>query len=105
MFGDEPTRPAVVMVSDEDAAPVVSSQAGDGAAFEQLVSRYDRRLFRIAYHIVRNADDAQEVVQETIIKVFQNIGRFRGSVKVFDLDLSHCREPVLDGASEESRET
>lgn len=74
---DKPMRPAVVMVSDEDAALVVCSKSGDLTAFEQLISRYDRKLYRIAYHIVRNADDAKDVVQDTFIKVFQNIGRFQ----------------------------
>jgi RNA polymerase sigma-70 factor, ECF subfamily len=78
---DEMTRRAVTIVSDEDKPLVAASQAGDGAAFEQLISRYDRKLFRIAYHMVRNIEDAQDVVQETFIKVFKNIGRFRAQSK------------------------
>jgi RNA polymerase sigma-70 factor (ECF subfamily) len=81
MFNDEQNRPAVMPMSDEDTPLVAATQAGDGAAFEQIVSRYDRKLFRIAYHIVRNAEDAQDVVQETFIKVFQNIGRFHAQSK------------------------
>jgi len=69
------------MPADEDAPLVVASRAGDAAAFEQLVSRYDRKLFRIAYHIVHNADDARDVVQDTFIKVFQNISRFQCQAK------------------------
>jgi RNA polymerase sigma-70 factor, ECF subfamily len=78
---DELTKPAVTIVSDEDTPLVVASQAGDGAAFEQLVSRYDRKLFRLAYHMVRNTEDAQDVVQETFIKVFKHIGRFQAQSK------------------------
>ena len=81
MSNDVQTAPAVTPMSDEDAPLVAATQAGDGAAFAQLVSRYDRKLFRIAYHIVRNADDAQDVVQDTFIKVFQNIGRFQSQSK------------------------
>lgn len=77
MFKDEVTRPAVMMVSDEDGPLVLASHAGDGAAFEQLVSRYDRKLFRIAYHIVRNADDAQDVVQDSFIKASKILGSFK----------------------------
>jgi RNA polymerase sigma-70 factor (ECF subfamily) len=76
MFKDRQTGPAVTPICDEDAPLVAAAQAGDGAAFGQLVSRYDRKLFRIAYHIVHNAEDAQDVVQESFIKAFQNIGRF-----------------------------
>jgi len=81
MFNHEQTGPAVTPTSDEDAPLVAATQAGDVVAFEQLVSRYDRKLFRIAYHIVRNAEDAQDVVQESFIKVFQNIGRFQAQSK------------------------
>jgi RNA polymerase sigma-70 factor (ECF subfamily) len=56
---------------------VAATQAGNEAAFEQLVSRYDRKLFRIAHRILHNADDAQDVVQETLIKVFKNIHQFQ----------------------------
>ena len=77
MFKDELTTPAVATVSDDDTPLVLASQAGDGAAFEQLVSRYYRKAYRIAYHIIRNADDAKDVAQETFIKVFQHIGQFQ----------------------------
>ena len=56
---------------------VLATKAGDSAAFEELVACYDRKLFRIAYHIVHNRDDAQVVVQETFVKVFQNLGQFQ----------------------------
>lgn len=81
MFKDRQTGPAVTPISDEDAPLVAATQAGDGGAFGQLVSRYDRKLFRIAYHIVHNAEDAQDVVQDSFIKMFQNIGRFQAQSK------------------------
>jgi len=65
----------------EDADLVMASKAGDSAAFGELVARYDRKLFRIAYHIIHNPDDAQDVVQEAFIKVFQNLGQFRADSK------------------------
>jgi RNA polymerase sigma-70 factor (ECF subfamily) len=73
--------PAVKPISDEDAPLVKAIQAGDGSAFELLVSRYDRKLFRIAYNIVHNTEDAQDIVQDTFIKVFQNMGRFQAQSK------------------------
>src|SRR6266853_749201 len=65
----------------EDADLVQASKAGDSAAFEELVARYDRKLFRIAYHILHNPDDAQDVVQDSFIKVFHNLGQFRADSK------------------------
>ena len=81
MFTDGQTESAGTPISDQDSPLVAATQAGDGAAFEQLISRYDRKLFRIAYNIVHNAADAQDVVQNTFIKVFQNIGRFQSQSK------------------------
>jgi RNA polymerase sigma-70 factor, ECF subfamily len=81
MSDDELTRSAVTNVSDEDAQLVAASKAGDGTAFEQLVSRYDRKLFRIAYNIVHNVDDANDMVQESFIKVFRNLGQFQSQSK------------------------
>jgi RNA polymerase sigma-70 factor, ECF subfamily len=65
----------------EDADLVLASKAGDSAAFEVLVARYDRKLFRIAYQILHDPDDAQDVVQDAFIKVFQNLGQFRADSK------------------------
>jgi RNA polymerase sigma-70 factor (ECF subfamily) len=65
----------------EDLDLVLASKAGDGAAFEQLVARYHRKLLRIAQHITHNLEDAQDVVQETFLKVFQNLDSFRGDSK------------------------
>ena len=65
----------------DDADLVQASKAGDSAAFEELVARYDRRLFRIAYHILHNPDDAQDVVQGALMKVFQNLSQFRADSK------------------------
>ena len=59
----------------------MASKAGDIAAFEELVTRYDRKLLRIAQNITHNFDDAQEVVQETFLKAFQKLGDFRGDSK------------------------
>ena len=65
----------------EDAELVLASKAGDMAAFDELVTRYDRKLLRIVQHITHNLDDAQDVVQETFLKAFQNLGAFRGDSK------------------------
>jgi RNA polymerase sigma-70 factor, ECF subfamily len=65
----------------DDAALVLASKAGDIAAFDQLVTRYNRKLLRIAQHITHNFDDAQDAVQETFLKAFQKLGEFRGDSK------------------------
>jgi RNA polymerase sigma-70 factor, ECF subfamily len=83
--GDQLSRDSaqltVSSTAAEDEDLVLASKAGDTDAFEELVARYDRKLFRIAYQILHNLDDAQDVVQDAFIKVFQNLGQFRADSK------------------------
>jgi RNA polymerase sigma-70 factor (ECF subfamily) len=68
---------AVSTVASDDLELVHASKNGDVSAFEQLVKKYDRKLFRIAQSVTHNAEDAQDVVQEAFLKAFQNLGQFR----------------------------
>jgi RNA polymerase sigma-70 factor (ECF subfamily) len=65
----------------EDLVLVHASKSGDFAAFEKLVKRYDRRLFRIAQHLTHNREDAEDVVQESFLKAFQHLDQFREDAK------------------------
>jgi RNA polymerase sigma-70 factor (ECF subfamily) len=72
---------AVRTVADDDLDLVHASKNGDVAAFEQLVKRYERKLFRIAQHVTHNREDSQDAVQEAFLKAFQNLGQFREDSK------------------------
>jgi RNA polymerase sigma-70 factor (ECF subfamily) len=65
----------------DDLDLVHASKNGDVAAFEQLVKRYDRKLFRIAQHVTHNREDAEDAVQEAFLKAFQHLGEFREDSK------------------------
>jgi RNA polymerase sigma-70 factor, ECF subfamily len=69
-------------VSDETVL-VDAARNGDVGAFEQLVRRYDRNVFRIAQHITQNREDAEDVVQDAFLKAFQNLGQFQGQSKFY----------------------
>jgi RNA polymerase sigma-70 factor (ECF subfamily) len=69
-------------VSDE-LALVESAKAGDVAAFEELIRRYDRNVFRIAQHITQNREDAEDVVQDAFIKAYSNLKQFQGQSKFY----------------------
>ena len=58
---------------DQDLALVHACKSGNAAAFEELVKRYDTKLFRIAQHITHNREDAQDAVQEAFLKVFRKL--------------------------------
>ena len=64
--------------TNDDLDLVQASKNGDVAAFEQLVKRYDRKLFRIARSVTHNREDSQDAVQETFLKAYQHLAEFRG---------------------------
>ena len=61
-----------------DERLVNATLSGDDEAFTQLVRRYKRRVFGIVARYVRNNHELDDVCQEIFIKVYQNLGRFRG---------------------------
>jgi len=65
-------------VDIDDAALVERCRAGDVAAFEPLVEKYRQRVWRLAYNILRDREEAWDVAQEAFIKAFQALPSFRG---------------------------
>src|SRR5205085_3867863 len=53
-------------------------QAGQTEAFDQLVTRYRTRVFAMIYNMVHNEQDAWDLAQESFVKAWRSIGRFRG---------------------------
>ena len=75
-----PTSPLVPPgapgLSDPDLVERV--RAGDAAAFELIMRRHNRRLFRLARSVLRNGAEAEDVVQETYVRAFVKLDDFRG---------------------------
>jgi RNA polymerase sigma-70 factor, ECF subfamily len=67
----------------EELALVNAARAGDMGAFEDLVRRYDRNVFRIAQHITQNREDAEDVVQDAFLKAYTNLPQFQGQSKFY----------------------
>jgi RNA polymerase sigma-70 factor (ECF subfamily) len=63
--------------SEEVKLLVEQAQRGDREAFEQLVYRHDRDILRLAFHMLGNREEAQEVFQETFLKAYRSLARFR----------------------------
>src|SRR4029453_3266155 len=68
--------PAQADVSELDL--VKRCQAGDTEAFDQLVGRYRTRIFGMIYNMVHNEQDAWDLAQDSFLKAWKSIGRFRG---------------------------
>ncbi|MGH6630716.1 MAG: sigma-70 family RNA polymerase sigma factor, partial [Burkholderiales bacterium] len=67
----------------DELALVQAAKAGDVGAFEQLVKRYDRNIFRLAQHITQNREDAEDVLQEAFLKAYTHLGDFQGNSKFY----------------------
>ncbi len=61
-----------------DAELVERGRAGDRSALQELAERYQRRILGVVVGMVRNPEDAREVVQETFVRAFRNLDAFKG---------------------------
>src|SRR5262249_15072183 len=64
------------MDATEAAAILANARQGDGDAFRLLVERHSRAVFRLAYRMTGNEQDAEDVVQESFFRAFRQLGRF-----------------------------
>lgn len=69
--------------TDPDRPLVSAARAGDYAAFEQLVARYERPLYTLALRITQRVEDAEEVVQETFLSVVQHLKDFQEASRFY----------------------
>ncbi len=67
----------------DDTALVNLARDGDTSAFEQLVSRYERKIYRLARHITDSESDAEDVLQETFLKAYGHLDGFQGNSKFY----------------------
>ncbi|HEX6463293.1 MAG TPA: sigma-70 family RNA polymerase sigma factor [Vicinamibacterales bacterium] len=59
-----------------DAAAVALARSGDSEAFKGLVERHSRAVYRLAHRMTGSPQDAEDVVQETFLKAYRQLGRF-----------------------------
>jgi len=64
------------MVDPRDNLLVHKTLRGDAESFRLLVDRYKNALFSASYRLIRNKDDAEDLVQEAFIKAYENLARF-----------------------------
>ena len=77
-----PTTPdptATPPVTDEEL--VTRARAKDFGAFEQLVDRYEDKVYRLAFRFVRNETEAKEIVQDTFLSIWRKLDTFKGDAQ------------------------
>ena len=75
-----PTEPDA---ADDERDLIARSQAGDAAAFDELVTRNRTRVYSMIYQMVRNEEDAWDLAQDAFLKAWRNLRAFRGQSQFF----------------------
>ena len=92
------------MVDAEEA--VRRFLSGEEEAFSRIVRIWERRIYNLAWRMLNNREDAQDVVQETFLSVFKSIRSLRApgsfSTWIYQITLNHCRARRRSRASDVS---
>ena len=83
-----------MMPTDEEL--VARSKTGDTDSFNQLVRRWERPIFALAYRTLGREEEARDVTQETFLRAFRALGGFKGDAKfsswLYRIALNLCRD-------------
>jgi RNA polymerase sigma-70 factor (ECF subfamily) len=96
-----------VGAADEDQRLVERARAGDVRAFEALVRRYERWVFTLAFRMVGDRGDAEDVAQEVFLKAYRGLSGFRGgsrfSTWLYAIASHHCLNHLAGRAARARR--
>jgi RNA polymerase sigma-70 factor (ECF subfamily) len=79
----EPKRLPSQVVKEDEPILVAAAKSGDISAFETLVGRYERKIFRLTQNITQNREDAEDAMQEAFLKAFEHLGEFQGNSRFY----------------------
>ena len=107
LAADAPEAPAPVTLSFQDEQTLAQLRRGNWSAMEQLVSRYQDRLYVTILRMVNHPEDAADLVQETFVRAMQAVAKFEGKSSLYtwlfrigvNLALSHRRSGIYRAAA------
>ena len=70
-------------LAKDESALVTEAKAGSYAAFEELVNRYEKKIYRLGMNITGSPEDAEDVLQETFLKAFEHLPEFRADARFY----------------------
>jgi RNA polymerase sigma-70 factor (ECF subfamily) len=76
-------RPASEIARDDEHLFVAAAKAGDNAAFEELVTRYEGKIFGVTISITGNRADAEDAAQEAFLKAYTHLSTFQGDSRFY----------------------
>ena len=84
--------------SDPDIELVERYFAGDTTAFDEIMIRYERQIYRVCYRFVENRDDALDLAQDVFVKAFEHLPTFRRESRLktwlYRIAINHCLNHV-----------
>src|ERR1700685_1806325 len=99
-------------MEDSESVAIARAKAGDGDAYRVLVDRHSRSVFRLAYRMTGNEQDAEDVVQETFLRAYKQLHRYEARASFgtwlyriasnYSLDLVRSRKRHPQSPLEES---
>jgi RNA polymerase sigma-70 factor (ECF subfamily) len=75
--------PPSSVVRDDEPALVAAAKRGEVSAFEELVNRYERKIFRLTRNITGNVQDAEDAMQEAFLKSYEHLASFKGDSRFY----------------------
>ena len=101
--GEKAVRADTGVKEPEEDAMVEAAKNGDVEAFENLMEKYQKRVFNMAFRILSNYDDASETAQEVFIKIYRSLSGFRGDSSFSTWVYTITRNLCMDRLRKESR--
>jgi RNA polymerase sigma-70 factor (ECF subfamily) len=100
------------MNTTQDRRLIARLQSGDEEAVKELTERYGQRIYQLALRHMRNREDAEEVTQDVLMKVYRKVGRFRGESALsswiyritFNTAMSRLRSRRAERTADQERE-
>jgi len=77
------TESSQAAAGKDDSVLVIEAKAGSYAAFEELVSRYEKKIYRLGLNLTGNPEDAEDVLQEAFLKAFEHLPEFRADSRFY----------------------
>lgn len=90
-------------MNQEELDLILRCQKGDQDAFKEIFDQYHKKVYRIAYGMVREREDALDIVQEVFIKLFRSIRNFKGKSKFYTYLYRMTMNTAIDHARKMGR--
>src|SRR5450631_1675242 len=92
----EKRGPSAIRMASTDEELVARSISGDADSFNELIVRWERPIYALAYRTIGCEEDARDVCQETFLRAFRALPKFRGQAKfsswLYRIALNLCRD-------------